>query len=412
MSRANLEKAIREGDARQVASLLAAQPGLANGPLEGGLWPLHLAARHDHPEVVAALLDAGADLEAVDDDGETALCIAASHGGSPEVVRLLLANGASVDHANGDGARPINLAALDEEDAGVESTTLLVKHGANLRSMNGASTPLLSACLGGRLETVTRLVEAGADVNELTGGRTALHIAIGRDNEKIVEYLLANGADCTIQDPVQSPPLDALGLAERLKAKRCLRVLRRHLGLDGGPSVPAQLAWEQFVARLPDRGRAYGLRKPAPPEAVTNLEEAIGGMLPEEFRDYLFTNNGQKEAAEPLVPPWLEFDVAYRLLGAREILGQWKMMHRVKAGGDFDDGRPSPDKGIQSTWWDEGWVPFADNESGDYICLDLHPTKQGKRGQIIHFSHESGRRLLLTQSFNAWLAAVAQSLAG
>ena len=410
MSQADLEKAIRKGDVRRVTSLLAGQPSLANAPLKGGLLPLLLAARHDRPEVVAALLDAGADLEAVDDDGETALCIAARQGGSPEVVRLLLARGANVDHANCDGARPINLAALNEEDAGVESATLLIEYETNLHSMNGNSTPLLSACLGGRLETVTRLVEAGADVNELTGGRTALHIAICRDNEKIVEYLLANGADCTIRDPVQSPPLDALELAESVKAKRCLRVLRRHLG-EAKPSAPASLAWEQFVARLPDGGRAYRLRKAAPPTAVTKLEETIGAFLPEEFRAYLVTNNGQTEGAETLVPPQEEFDAGYRLLGAKEILDQWRMMHKLKAGGDFEDDRASPDKGIQSIWWDEGWVPFADNEGGDYICLDLHPTKQGKRGQIIHFNHESGRRLLLAKSFNAWLAEVAQNLA-
>jgi cell wall assembly regulator SMI1 len=67
--------------------------------------------------------------------------------------------------------------------------------------------------------------------------------------------------------------------------------------------------------------------------------------------------------------------------------------------------------GIQSIWWDEGWIPFADNFRCDYICLDLQPTKHGKRGQVIHFNHESGRRLLLAKSFGAWLAEVAQSLA-
>jgi cell wall assembly regulator SMI1 len=66
---------------------------------------------------------------------------------------------------------------------------------------------------------------------------------------------------------------------------------------------------------------------------------------------------------------------------------------------------------LSPIWWDEGWVPFADNFRGDYICLDLHPTKHGKRGQAIHFNHESGRRLLLAKSFGAWLAEVAQNLA-
>lgn len=63
---------------------------------QGDCTPLHVAALEGHARCLSILLDAGADMESRDQDGKTALLVAAEHGrwGS---VELLLHRGAVVD---------------------------------------------------------------------------------------------------------------------------------------------------------------------------------------------------------------------------------------------------------------------------------------------------------------------------
>jgi hypothetical protein len=58
-----------------------------------GVTALMIAAYHGNVEMVRALTDYGADLHATDDDGFTALTLA-DHSGHEEIVRILLARGA------------------------------------------------------------------------------------------------------------------------------------------------------------------------------------------------------------------------------------------------------------------------------------------------------------------------------
>jgi ankyrin repeat protein len=88
------------------------------------------AARRGRLKMAALLLQAGADLNAVDHSGSSALHHACSvqDGG---MVRFLIANGADVSLVDGDGAAAIQLA--DEE-------TLLVFMQAVLALRQQAST--------------------------------------------------------------------------------------------------------------------------------------------------------------------------------------------------------------------------------------------------------------------------------
>jgi hypothetical protein len=92
----------RAGAVDELAASLAKglPPNLTN---DKGDTLLMLAAYHDHPETVLALLDAGAEPNRVNDRGQTALG-AAVFRQSPESVRALLAAGADPD-AGGPTAR-------------------------------------------------------------------------------------------------------------------------------------------------------------------------------------------------------------------------------------------------------------------------------------------------------------------
>ncbi|WP_328476894.1 ankyrin repeat domain-containing protein [Actinoplanes sp. NBC_00393] len=85
----------RSGATGELAAQVAA--GLpANLTNDKGDTLLILAAYHDHPETVAALLELGADPERVNDRGQTALG-AAVFRQNPETVKTLLAAGADPD---------------------------------------------------------------------------------------------------------------------------------------------------------------------------------------------------------------------------------------------------------------------------------------------------------------------------
>jgi uncharacterized protein len=76
--------------------------------------PLHIAAVRGDVEAIAALLDAGADIQARGEHGFSALHEAVLQG-HIEAVRLLLQRGASVSTTADDGQTPIQTAHVMKE---------------------------------------------------------------------------------------------------------------------------------------------------------------------------------------------------------------------------------------------------------------------------------------------------------
>lgn len=88
-----LLRAAREGNADTVKALLANPGADVNGVDDAGNTPLLEAARFGHDDVVTALLIARADTKVRNRDGKTALMLAAE-GGHDETVRILTQAGA------------------------------------------------------------------------------------------------------------------------------------------------------------------------------------------------------------------------------------------------------------------------------------------------------------------------------
>jgi len=95
-----LTMAIRCGRASVVDGLIArgVDPNLKSGDEQ----PLGIAIYYRKPDVVAVLVEGGADIEAVDSAGDTPLH-AAIRRGSPEIVEVLIEKGADLDARNSDG---------------------------------------------------------------------------------------------------------------------------------------------------------------------------------------------------------------------------------------------------------------------------------------------------------------------
>ena len=76
----------------------------------GGNMPLHFAAGFNKPDVVALLLDEGADIKARTDFGWTPLHYATIFSATPEVITLLLDRGADVHARDQDERTPLDYA--------------------------------------------------------------------------------------------------------------------------------------------------------------------------------------------------------------------------------------------------------------------------------------------------------------
>ena len=159
------------------------------------------AARNADWDGVRALLEDGADVNASQGDGATALHWA-SYWDDLGSVALLIRAGADVNAANDLGVTPLWLAAQNGNAAVVQA---LLRAGANPNAvlMDG-ETVLMRAALVGNGDVVEQLLANGADPNRSgTRGQTALMWAVSQQHHAGVEALLTNGADVHARSEVR-----------------------------------------------------------------------------------------------------------------------------------------------------------------------------------------------------------------
>ena len=164
------------------------------------------AAREGAVETAAAMLEAGADVDAAAPDGTTALHWAAQRDDRP-LARRLIAAGARVDAANRYGVTPLALASAN---GSAPLVAALLDAGADPGAPSpGGDTPLMMAARTGRPEVVRRLLEAGADLHatESWRGQDALMWAAAEGHADAALTLIAAGADVEARSNGRLTPL-------------------------------------------------------------------------------------------------------------------------------------------------------------------------------------------------------------
>ena len=152
------------------------------------------AAQRGDTATIINLVQGGADINATQADGATALHWAA-YRADAALVKLLVDAGADTSIANRNGSTALWLAAKRGD---AEVIQALLEGGADANEqLPLGRRPLMLASRSGVVEAVEVLLDGGADVNtaETERGTTALMQAADQGHADVMAVLIANGAD-------------------------------------------------------------------------------------------------------------------------------------------------------------------------------------------------------------------------
>ncbi len=133
------------GDAKRVGELLASDSSLRNAYSADGWTPLHLAAFFGREQAALALVEKGANLQALstNENRNTPLHAAVANH-QTNLVRMLLAGGADVDAKTGAGWTALHTAAFNGDRVIAE---ILLAHHPDLSAKNGKGQTALEVAL-------------------------------------------------------------------------------------------------------------------------------------------------------------------------------------------------------------------------------------------------------------------------
>lgn len=183
--------AVRSGDAAVVQLLLEQGASLKDAP---GRWAVETAAVENRISILRLLLRHGADpnARARYEPGNIPLLAIASKYRRVEPVSVLLESGADVNAVDTHGESALIRAAMERDNAAV--ITLLLGRGANVnaRETSSGHTALILAAANGYVENVRALLDGKADRDIKTNaGATALTLATKNNHPEIVALLIA-----------------------------------------------------------------------------------------------------------------------------------------------------------------------------------------------------------------------------
>lgn len=191
---------IIRNDAKLLTELLAAHPALRDTRALSNALPLLFAAETQVPDCMLSLLAAGADRDATDNDGNTALIATVMFEDCrSEDVETLLDHGAAVNLQTKNGKSALIFACQKGHTAAVR---ILLRHNANVNlEDNQGNTALMHACREGHAEAALLLLKAKAkpDVPNVDGSRPLMW-ASSHCQTELIQLLIQRGANPAMSD--------------------------------------------------------------------------------------------------------------------------------------------------------------------------------------------------------------------
>ncbi|KAF4316944.1 hypothetical protein BBO99_00007336 [Phytophthora kernoviae] len=193
------EDAERLGHTLSVVNLLLSHGADTEARDDEGKTALYLATNDELFEVAKLLVERGARLDAQDLAGRSPLhvCLQGSAGKSAQVTNLLISRGAPVDLSDKSGETPMVVAVRCGDTTAVQLLLNHPSHAAKQTKSKFAGTALLTAAELGVVPVVKFLLDESYTSVDITNarGETALHLAIMKLHKPLVQML------CELKSP-------------------------------------------------------------------------------------------------------------------------------------------------------------------------------------------------------------------
>ncbi|CAL4080805.1 unnamed protein product, partial [Meganyctiphanes norvegica] len=178
--------AVREGNIEKVQEIIPKVDLNFQGPPDDNT-AVHEAVIHNRPDILALLMEKGADVEIWNKIGNSVLHKAAIHN-QVDMAKVLISHGASAILLNDRGNAPLHEAAIENN---AEMVTYLIEHGAPIDEFNyNKDTPILKAVRFQSAEVVKILLSHNASFNiRDVHFQTPFELAQWKRAPKIIEML-------------------------------------------------------------------------------------------------------------------------------------------------------------------------------------------------------------------------------
>jgi cell wall assembly regulator SMI1 len=200
------------------------------------------------------------------------------------------------------------------------------------------------------------------------------------------------------------------------------------LNRDGQPPLPLMDSlWHKIEAWLEEEYPELGdnLNDGVTTADLNEFENDVGcGLLPVEFRQFYKRHDGQMRGGAPA-----GLIMGLTLLDIESIVEEYQIWGKVAArlerqqyaataaagssaaaggaggaGNNFLANQKSlPPQAVQCVYLHKGWIPFARDDGGNQIAVDLAPGPAGVWGQVILFGRDFDTKVVIAQLFQEFV---------